>query len=56
MTIHSPEVAMADVSSLFDDQQAGIEGFIPKDQPGPERKDDRSIIFGILNVLTLGFR
>jgi transposase len=30
--------------------------FMPKDQPGPERKDDRQIISGILHVLTSGRR
>lgn len=30
--------------------------FMPKDQPGPERKDDRQIISGILRVLTSGCR
>jgi transposase len=30
--------------------------FMPKDQPGPERKDDRQIISGILHVLTSGCR
>ncbi len=29
---------------------------MPKDQPGPERKDDRQIISGILHVLTSGSR
>lgn len=29
---------------------------MPKDQPGPEPKDDRQIISGILHVLTSGSR
>jgi transposase len=33
-----------------------IEPFMPRDQPGPERKDDRQIISGILQVLTSGCR
>lgn len=33
-----------------------MEPFIPKDQPGPDRKDVRQIISGILHVLTSGFR
>ncbi|GJD71542.1 hypothetical protein MMMDOFMJ_4504 [Methylobacterium gnaphalii] len=27
---------------------------MPKNQPGPERKDDRQIISGIVHVLTSG--
>lgn len=37
-------------------QWARIEPFLPKDQPGPERKDDRQIIPGILRVLSSGCR
>jgi transposase len=33
-----------------------IKPFMPKDQPGPARKDDRQIISGILHVLTSGCR
>jgi transposase len=33
-----------------------IEPFMPKNQPGPERKDDRMILSGILHVLTSGCR
>jgi transposase len=33
-----------------------IEPFLPRNQPGPERVDDRRIIAGILHVLTYGCR
>ncbi len=39
-----------------DEQWAVMAPFMPKDQPGPERKDDRQIISGILRVLTSGCR
>ncbi|MGT2477938.1 IS5 family transposase [Methylobacterium oryzae CBMB20] len=41
---------------LSDAQWAVIEPFMPKNQPGPERKEDRQIISGILHVLTSGCR
>jgi transposase len=47
---------MADLFWLSDAQWAVIEPFMPKDQPGPARKDDRQIISGILHVLTSGCR
>jgi transposase len=47
---------MADLFWLSDAQWAVIEPFMPRDQPGPERKDDRMIISGILHVLTSGCR
>ena len=47
---------MADLFWLSDAQWAVIAPFMPKDQPGPERKDDRQIISGILHVLTSGCR
>ena len=47
---------MADLFWLSDAQWAVIEPFMPKDQPGPARKDDRQIISGILHVLTSGRR
>jgi transposase len=50
------EVAVADLFWLSDEQWAVIGPFMPKDQPGPERKDDRQIISGILHVLTSGCR
>ncbi len=47
---------MADLFWLSDEQWVVIEPFMPRDQPGPERKDDRQIISGILHVLTSGCR
>src|SRR3954469_26040963 len=47
---------MADLFWLSDAQWAVIEPFLPRNQPGPERKDDRMIISGILHVLTSGCR
>ncbi|EHP83387.1 hypothetical protein MetexDRAFT_6166 [Methylorubrum extorquens DSM 13060] len=37
---------MADLFWLSDEQWAVIEPFLPRNQPGPERKDDRRIISG----------
>ncbi len=39
---------MADVFWLSNAQWAVIEPFMPKNQPGPEREDDRRIISGIV--------
>jgi transposase len=50
------EAMMADGFWLSDAQWAVIEPFMPQNQPGPERKDDRRIISGILHVLTSGCR
>ena len=47
---------MADLFWLSDEQWAVIEPFMPRNQPGPERKDDRRIISGILHVITAGCR
>lgn len=47
---------MADLFWLSDEQWAVIEPFMPKNQPGPERRDDRQIISGIVHVLTSGCR
>ena len=47
---------MADLFWLSDAQGAVIEPFMPRNQPGPEREDDRRIISGILHVLTSGCR
>ncbi|MET0528862.1 MAG: IS5 family transposase, partial [Microvirga sp.] len=47
---------MSDLFWLSDEQWAVMAPFMPKDQPGPERKDDRQIISGILHVLTSGCR
>ncbi|MGA4555324.1 IS5-like element ISMpo7 family transposase [Methylorubrum aminovorans] len=47
---------MADLFWLSDEPWAVIEPFLPRNQPGPERKDDRRIISGILHVITAGCR
>ena len=41
---------------LDDQQWASIEPFMPKNQPGARRKDDRRIISGIFHVLKSGCR
>lgn len=47
---------MADVFWLSDAQWTVIEPFMPQNQPGPERKDDRRVSSGILHVLNSGCR
>ena len=47
---------MAGLFWLSDEQWAVMEPFMPKNQPGPERNDDRQVISGILHVLTSGCR
>ena len=45
--------------SLFwfsDEQWAKIEAHLPINQPGPERKDDRRILSGIMHVQRVGCR
>jgi transposase len=39
-----------------DEQWARIEPHLPTNQPGPERKDDRLILSGIMHVLKVGCR
>jgi transposase len=46
-------------SHLFwfsDEQWAKIEPHLPTNRPGPERKDDRLILSGIMHVLKVGCR
>ena len=55
------EVAEAEsvTENLFwfnDDQWAKIEPHLPRNQPGPDRKDDRRILSGIMHVLKIGCR
>ena len=50
------EAAVTDLFWLSDAQWAVIEPFMPRNQPGPERKEDRQVISGILHVLTSGCR
>jgi transposase len=45
--------------SLFwfsDEQWAKIEPHLPTNQPGPERKDDRRMLSGIMHVQRIGSR
>lgn len=47
------------MSKLFwlnDEQWASIEPFMPKNQPGARRVDDRRVISGIIHVLKTGCR
>lgn len=41
---------------LSDEQWAGVEPHLPKNQPGARRVDDRRVISGILHVLKIGCR
>ncbi len=45
---------MADLFWLSEEQWAVIAPFMLQNQPGPERKDDRQVISGILHVLSFG--
>ena len=47
---------MSTVFWLDDEQWAAIEPFMPKNQPGARRKDDRRILSGIFHVLRTGCR
>jgi transposase len=47
---------MADLFWLSDEQWVVIEPFMPKNQPGPERNDDRQVISGIIHVVKTGCR
>ncbi len=47
---------MADLFWLSDEQWAVIEPFMPRNQPGPERNDDRQVISGIIHVVKTGCR
>ena len=47
---------MADLFWLSDAQWAVIAPFMPVNQPGPERKDYRMILSGIVHLLTSGCR
>ena len=39
-----------------DEQWSKIEPHLPRNQPGPERHDDRRILSGIMHVLKVGCR
>ena len=47
---------MADLFWLSDEQWAVMEPFMPKNQPGAHRVDDRRIISGIVHILKSGCR
>ena len=47
---------MANVFWLDDDAWAAIEPYLPKNQPGARRVDDRRVISGIIHVLKSGCR
>ena len=48
------EAAIANLFRLSYEHWAVIETSMPKDQPGPERKDDRLIIYGIFACSYVG--
>jgi transposase len=52
----TPEATMSTLFWLTDEQWAAIEPHLPRNQPGPERVDDRRVISGILHVLKTGCR
>ena len=47
---------MADLFWITDEQWAMIEPFMPQNQPGAHRQDDRRIVSGIVHVLRSGCR
>ena len=47
---------MADLFWLTDEQWAVLEPFMPTNQPGARRVDDRRVISGIVHVLKTGGR
>ncbi len=47
---------MARLFLLSDTQWATIEPYLPKNQPGARRVDDRRVISGIIHVLKTGCR
>lgn len=50
------EEAMAELFWLSDEQWQAIAPFMPTNQPGARRKDDRTILSGILHVIKSGCR
>jgi transposase len=46
----------ADLFWFTDEQWSQIEPLLPINQPGPERKDDRRILSGIMHVMRSGCR
>ena len=47
---------MSNLFWLSEKQWAAIQPFMPKNQPGPRRVDDRRVISGIIHVLKSGCR
>jgi transposase len=47
---------MADLFWLSDEQWAVLESFMPQNQPGAQRVDDRRVISDIIHVLKTGCR
>lgn len=47
---------MAELFWLSDEQWQAMAPFMPKNQPGAHRKDDRTILSGILHVIKCGCR
>jgi transposase len=47
---------MSNLFWLDDEQWAAVEPFMPKNQPGARRKDDRRVMSGIFHVLRTGCR
>jgi transposase len=47
---------MADLFWLSDEQWAVLQPFMPQNQPGARRVDDRRVISGIVHVLKSGGR
>jgi transposase len=46
----------ADLFWFNDEQWSKIEPHLPKNQPGPQRKEDRRILSGIMHVIKSGCR
>ena len=56
LSVRGTEVALADLFWFSDEQRAVIEPFMPQNQPGAHRVDDRRIVSGIVHVLHSGSR
>jgi transposase len=56
LSVCGTEVALVDLFWFSDEQWAVIEPFMPQNQPGAHRKDDRRVISGIVHVLRSGCR
>jgi len=56
LLVGGTEVVLADLFWFSDEQWAVIEPFMPRNQPGAHRVDDRRVISGIVHVLRSGCR